>query len=347
MKNEYDFFKIDRANLKEKNIFPFQLYVYNPIHKKYSMFLNGNRPLTQELVTFLDYLLDKGGELAVLKKQRRTFLTAQEFHESEIPSLKSRELHELEKERLMNIKLREIYEDKNGIFAFQSEFEKACETDSFDKIIEFARVEILTFSVTQSHTVSLALSLAKNHLEKDNFLNRIVATSYFFAKTANILDVSALSDIICGAYLSHIGYTQLPLGMLKTHVLSLGEKEKRLFEKHAILGNHLIKKSQIELSDRCKIIILDHHERISGNGYPSMKSGDSIEIMSLIVGIVSHLFEFSTGKITGNKQPIKSTIISMKNKNFTPGLEFDFGENIFNSLVTLINTDKADEKKAA
>jgi response regulator RpfG family c-di-GMP phosphodiesterase len=347
MKTEYDFFAIDRDNLKKKTIFPFQLYVFNPIHKKYSLFLNGNRPLTKELDTFLSYLLDKGGKLAILKKQRRTFLTAQEYHESEIPSLKSRELHELEKERIMNIKLKEIYEEKMGKFAFQSEFELACETDNFEKIIEYARVEILTFSVTQSHTISLALHLCKTHLKNDNFLNRIVATSYLFSKTSNIQDTEALADIICGAYLSHIGYTQLPLKMLKTPLLTLSQKDRKLFEKHTILGNHLIKKSNLELSERCKKIILDHHERVDGGGFPSMKNGDSIEQLSLIVGIISHLFEYSSGKINGNKQPIRSIILSMKNKTFSPGLEFNFGEKVFNSLVTLINTDKIEVKKAA
>lgn len=347
MKTEYNFFMIERDHLKGKTIFPFQLYVFNPLHKKYSMFLNGNRPLTKELNAFLEFLLKSGGKIAVLKKQRRTFLIAQEYHESEIPSLQTRVLHELEKERIINLKFKEMYDEKNGAFAFQSEFEKACVTDNFEKLIEFARVEILTFSVTQSPTISLALHLTKVHLEKDNYLNRIVATSYLFAKTANILDPVALADIICAAYLSHIGYTQLPLTMLKTPTLSLGDKDKKLFEKHTILGNHLIKKGQLEISERCKKIILDHHERVSGGGYPSMKYGESIEILSLIVGSVAHLFEFSSGKINGIKLPIKNIIISMKNKTFGPGLEFDFGEKVFNSLVTLINTDKIVEKKAA
>lgn len=347
MKTEYDFFTIERTNLKDKRTFPFQLYLFNPIHKKYSLFLNGNRPLTKELDAFLDYLLDKGGKLAVLKKQKRTFLNSQDYHESEIPSLKSRELHELEKERIMNIKLKEMYDAKNGAFAFQTEFEKACEADNFEKIIEHARTEIITFSVTQSHTISLAVHLAKLHLKADNFTNRTVATAYLFAKNNNIHDPVALSDVVCGAYLAHVGLTQLPLSLARTPVLSLTDKDKKLFEKHTILGNHLIKKGSLDITDRCKQIILDHHERNAGGGYPLMKYGDSIEMLSLIVGSINYLFEYSSGKINGSKLPIKSIIISMKNKNYSPGMEFDFGEKINSSLVTLINTDKTTVNKAA
>lgn len=349
MHSEYDFFDIEKDNLKGKKTFPFQLFIFNPTHRKYSLFLNGNRPLTKELETFLDFLLDKGGRIAILRKQRRTFLMAQNCAETEIPSLAARELHELEKERIMNIKLKEMYDTKIGAFSFQTEFEKACESDNFERIIEHAKVEIITFSVTQNATISLAIHLAKAHLQSDNYLNRVVATSYLFAKNCNIKDPAALSDIVCGAYLSHIGYTQLPLTLMRTPVLSLTEKDKKLFEKHTILGNHLIKKGQLDISERCKQIILDHHERVNGGGYPSMKSGESIESLSLIVGSIAHLFEFSSGKINGNKMPIKSILLSMKNKNYSPGLEFDFGEKVFNSLVTLINADKIENeiKKAA
>ena len=339
LRNEYDFFLIERDHLKSKKTFPFQLYIFNPVQKSFSMYLNGNRPLTKELEDFLDYLIEKGGKLAILKKQRRTFLSSQEYEESEIPSLQSRELHELEKERIMYIKLKEIYDAKNGAFLFQTEFEKACEVDNFSKIIEFARVEIITFSVTQSHTVSLAIHLAKTYLHQDNYLNRLVASSYLFAKTSNILDPDALSDVICGAYFSHLGYTQLPMSLVRIPSLNLGTKDKKLFEKHTILGNHLIKKSHIELSERCKRIVSDHHERVSGGGFPAMKYAEQIEPLSLIVGMISHLFEYSSGKISGSTQSMRSIILNIKNKNFSPGLESDFGDKMYNSLVTLINTD--------
>lgn len=344
MKTEYDFFIIDKEHLKGKKTFPFQLYIFNPAHKKYSMFLNGNRPLTKEHNDFLDYILERGGKLAILKNQRKTFLVAQDTSASEIPSLKDRELHPLEKERIMNIKLKERYEEKRGGFLFQTEFELACETDNFQPIIENARMEILTFSVTMSPTVSLALHFAKTHLEKDNFINRIVAVSFQIAKNANILDQDALADIVCGAYLAHLGLTQTPLTIARTPYNTLAEKERTLFQKHTILGHHLIKKSQINLSERCKKVILDHHERAGGNGYPSMKYGDQIEILSQIVGAVSHLFEYSSGKITGGKQSMKVAILAMKSKSFLPGLEFDFGEKVFQSIITLINTDKIETK---
>lgn len=345
MKTEYDFFVIDKEHLKGRKTFPFQLYIFNPLQKKYSMFLNGNRPLSKEHVDFLDYILERGGKIAILKNQRRTFLTAQELQNSDIPSLSERELHPLEKERIMNIKLKEMYDEKRGAFSFQTEFELACQSDNFESIIENARMNILTFSVTASPTVSLALHLTKMHLEKDTFINRVVAVSYLLAKNSNILDQESLADIVCGAFLAHLGLSQTPLTMVRTPYNNLSDKDRSLFQKHTILGHHLIKKSLISISERSKKIILEHHERSGGNGYPSMKYGDQIELFSQIVGAVSHIFEYSSGRITGEKKSIKVILHAMKEKSYLPGLEFDFGETVFQSIITLINADKTETKE--
>jgi response regulator RpfG family c-di-GMP phosphodiesterase len=347
MKSEYDYFVIEKENLKNKKIFPFQLFIFNPIQKKYTLILNGNRPITKDMDNFISFLLEKGGKLAVLKNQKKTFLQAQSILEAEIPTLKNIELHELEKEHIMYLKLREMYEEKNGGFAFQNEFEIACQTDSFEKIIERARVEVLTFKVTTNYTTSFAIQLGKLHLVKDNYLNRIVSTCYFLAKTMNIKEEEALADIIVGAYLLHIGLTQITLSTARKAFLNMNESERKNFKKHTILSNHLLRRGSIDLSERCKKIIFDHHERTNGNGYPAEKSGDSIETLALLVGAVTHLFEYSSGKINGSKQPMKSVILAIKNKAFSPGLELDFGDKINESIVNLINTEKIENNKAA
>jgi HD-GYP domain-containing protein (c-di-GMP phosphodiesterase class II) len=120
-----------------------------------------------------------------------------------------------------------------------------------------------------------------------------------------------------------------------------------MLKKHTILGTHLIKRGGLDISERCKKIIMDHHERASGSGYPGEKLSENIDPLALLVGAVAHLFEFSSGSISGNKQSLKSVIINMKNKNFIPGLEFDFGDKIFDIVVNLINIENKEYKKSA
>lgn len=347
MYSEFDFFTINKENLKEKIIFPFQLFIFNPIHKKFSLILNGNRPLTKDVDSLIDFILERGGMLAVLKKQRKTFLNSQAIHESEIPSLKQRELHELEKEQAMYTALKEIYIQKNGAFVFHQSIEKAAASDDFTQIIDYARVEILTFSVCHSPTTSFAIHLAKEYLTTDTLINRIVAISYFSAKNMNLTDQSTLADVVVASFLMHLGHTQISLKSSRVSYLSLTDSEKKTYRKHTILANHLLKRGAIDISERCKKIIFDHHERSSGGGYPGEKINESIDPLALLVGAIAHIFEFSSGKINGNKQSLKSVIINIKNRNFIPGLEFDFGDKMIDIIVNIINTDTKEYKKSA
>lgn len=343
MKAEIDFFLIDKEHLKGQRTFPFQLFVMNPIHKRFTLFLNANRPMSKDLESFLDFLVTKGGFLAVLRKQKKTFLKAQEYEEHEIPTLKKRELHEIEKEQIMYSKLKEIWVEKHGAFSFLTEFEKAAKSDNFDKIIEYARVEILAFSVNRNSTNTFAVELAKEFLIRDHFINRIVATSFFIAKNLNILDEDSLSDIVTGSYLIHLANTQMSLSISRKAQQAYFDSEKKFYQKHPLLAFHLLKRSQLVVSDRVKRIINEHHERNGGRGFPMEKAGDAIEPLALLIGGVAHLFEFSSGKVNGSKQSLRSVIFHIKNRSIMPGLEFDFGDTIYNTITTLIDTEKKEE----
>ncbi len=348
MDKEFDFFFIEIKNLKSRKTFPFQLYIYNPRNHEYSLFLNGNQPLSKEIESLLKELCSTGAQLAVPRKQSRTFLKAQEYSIDDFPALaKTSELHQLEKEQLMYQKLKEIYDDKEGAFIFKSHFEQALDNNDFSNLIHYAKLEILTFGFSTSHTVSLAVFLAKDFLNEDNYLNRIVALSYFLTKNNNIKDVESLSDVVCGAFLSQIGITQLPYSVIEKSFNHLSEVERDLYKKHTLLGSHFIKKSHLQLSDRCKKIIEDHHERISGEGYPAMKAGDSIDTLSSIVGCVYHLFEFSSGKINGNRQTLRSIIVNVKRNNYVSGLDMNFDQSIVSSLTSLIELETIKNKKVA
>ncbi len=343
MKAEIDFFLIDKEHLKGQRTFPFQLFIMNPIHKKFTLFLNANRPMSKELDNFLDYIVSKGGFLAVLRKQKKTFLKALELNEDDVPTLKKRELHDLEKEQIMYSKLKEIWIEKHGVFGFLTEFEKAAKTDNFDRIIEYTRVEILAFSVNRNSTNTFAIELAKKFLIKDNFINRIVATAYYVAKNLNILDEDSLSDIIVGSYLIHLANTQMSLSISRKAQQEYFDAEKKFYQKHPLLAFHLLKRSQINVNERVKRIVNEHHERNGGRGFPMEKAGDAIEPLALLVGAVAHLFEYSTGKVNGSKQSLRSVIFHIKNRSIMPGLEFDFGDTIYNAITTLIDTEKKEE----
>lgn len=341
MAKEREYFHIELEHLKGETLFPFHLYVYNPTSKKYSPYIYANSPLDEEKIEFIKFIIDKKGSLAILSNQRKTFLRNFEYKEEDIPDLSGgKELTEEEKIRETNKKTLQLEDEKRN-FKFNEMFLYCLEKDNFMPLIKRAKREITCFSLRKSHTVSLASYLVEKLMDHDTLENRIVAVSYFFAKTFKIEHESDLSDLICAGFLHHIGLTQMEMSISKTSQKKLEYEEQRQFKKHPGLSHHLIRKSKVDLTDRCQLIITQHHERTDGNGFPSALHESGIDFLSLILGSISFLFEYSGGLINGNTQSIEATIRAMKNKNFTPGLEFGFGDKILVTLDSLVTKDEA------
>lgn len=350
--------EIEHLHLEDKRIFPFHIYVYNPQSETYSPYLYANSPMGNDKYEFIQYIVERGGEIAVDKKQKRTFLHDMSLKEEDIPSLREKELTELEKKRLEKIqkKKHELelkqQSDPEAMGEAQKQYDlkdglAAClKIDNFLPMILAAKEEIELFELTVSHTVSLAAYLAEELLTEDNFTNRIVAFSYFMTKNMDMKDQETLADIVCASFFAHLGYTQLDYSISHTPQLELNKKQKKKHEKHPGYSHHMLVKSGLEVSDRCKNIIFQHHERYGGMGYPNQKRGEFIDILALILGAVSHIFEFSSGRVNGSPLPLELVINRLKNKTFTSGLEFDFGDKIYENLIHLVNIEN-NKKEAA
>lgn len=80
-------------------------------------------------------------------------------------------------------------------------------------------------------------------------------------------------DVVMGALLHDIGKLDIPLSIL-TKTTQLTDEEFDTIKLHTIKGYELIKNEP--LPQIAKDIILCHHEKPNGKGYPYHKSGDEI-----------------------------------------------------------------------
>lgn len=341
--------ELEQLNPQENQTFPFHLYVFNPANDKYSTYLFANSPLTPDKAQFLKMIVEKGGRLAINKNQTKTFLSDRNLKEDDIEDLQEIPEHEFitrRRERLEKLEKKK----EQGQFHFREELERAAVNDDWLPLIREAKEEAMTFSYTISHTVSLASSLAEKLLIKDTYINRIVALSFHLAKSCGMNDSLALGDLICAAFLSHIGHTQMSLLYSQKPQMEMNDKERREYKKHPGLSQHLIRKSGLIISERCNRILYQHHERFDGGGYPEYKQGQFIEPLALVLGASAHIMEYTSGKITGSPVAMKVVVTNMKNKALSPGLEIEFGDTIYESLIYLLDTQKnkeADKNVAA
>lgn len=85
-----------------------------------------------------------------------------------------------------------------------------------------------------------------------------------------------------GALLHDIGKIGISELLLNKHG-KLSEEEKRSFQLHTIIGEHIL--STLEFFRPCLKIIRNHHEWHNGNGYPDGIKGDLIDLSARIVTI--------------------------------------------------------------
>ncbi len=104
---------------------------------------------------------------------------------------------------------------------------------------------------------------------------------------------SKLRTLGIGALLHDIGVVGLPADLLKRR-REFTLDEKLLYEQHPVLGYHAVKDSW-EISPMARGIILSHHERSDGSGYPRRLLRGDIHEFSRIVGLADCFEELAGG----------------------------------------------------
>lgn len=122
----------------------------------------------------------------------------------------------------------------------------------------------------------------KNELTYSHSLN-VCALSVFIALRMK-LSREKVEEIAVGSLLHDIGFTFVGIDYQHFQNVNITEKELREVKKHVIYGYTALEKEKW-LSNTAKNIILSHHERLDGSGYPMHIKGDKISIENKIVAV--------------------------------------------------------------
>lgn len=128
-----------------------------------------------------------------------------------------------------------------------------------------------------------------------------------------------IRDIAVGALLHDLGIIFIPMKNFNTKFEDWTEEQRGEFKKHVIIGYSVVENEKW-LSSAAKDIILSHHERVDGSGYPMRLRGDHMKIGTKIVAVC----DFFDRSIYGNfaeKQKVHNVIDYITSQ---AGMKFDF-----------------------
>lgn len=137
-----------------------------------------------------------------------------------------------------------------------------------------------------------------------------------------------LSAVGIGSLLHDIGKVRIAPDLLgKKDLLSADERKE--IEKHPLYGYEIVRKngSLPELSEK---IILMHHERPNGKGYPYRLSGDFL-VLAKIVGICDCFDSLTSNRIY---QEAKSPLNALK--LMQSDLQDEYDQNILTSFIRML-----------
>ncbi|MCQ9205549.1 MAG: HD domain-containing protein [Omnitrophica bacterium] len=178
-----------------------------------------------------------------------------------------------------------------------------------------------SFHEQQKIMVSYIKSLSR-------FLNQYVPTSYLHTKPmfklikamGKIMKLSEaeIKSLEYASTLHDAGKIQVPSGLLKKDA-PLTDEEYTLMTKHPRKGIELIK--NLEILKPAIPIILHHHERYDGKGYPSKLKKDKIPLGSRILAILDTFDAMYFGRPYRKERPmheIEQELKKQKGKQFDP-----------------------------
>jgi HD-GYP domain-containing protein (c-di-GMP phosphodiesterase class II) len=92
-----------------------------------------------------------------------------------------------------------------------------------------------------------------------------------------------LHELGAGFFLHDIGKTQIAKSIINSPN-KLSQNDLKIMRQHPLLGFKILQNAH-QLTDECKYIVLQHHERADGKGYPFGLSGDQINIYARICSL--------------------------------------------------------------
>lgn len=145
-------------------------------------------------------------------------------------------------------------------------------------------VQTLIVQIIHGHDALLCLSHIRQY--DTNLFAHAVDVGVFALVVGKYqgFDKVRLEQLGIGALLHDLGYLRLPRNLLRKQGV-YSAQERRLMQQHPRLGVAILAQAG-DIHPEVQRIVLEHHERIDGSGYPAGLRSLAISPMSEIVGVV-------------------------------------------------------------
>ncbi|MBU3181062.1 bifunctional diguanylate cyclase/phosphohydrolase [Clostridium psychrophilum] len=232
------------------------------------------------------------------------------------------------------------YKAKNAIELFKSADDALYRAKFFDKNrvesytsildelkvdTEDERIDIITSIKTLISVINAKDKYTYGHVE------RVVIYSRLLADKLELNDKNK-KNLIYGAYMHDIGKINIPKEILNKN-MPLTQDEWEIMKQHSINGAEIIK--HVESLQEIIPLILHHHERYDGTGYPDSLKGENIPYLVRMLTVVDCFDAMTSSRPYNTRKTYKEAIAELRKCR---GTQFD--KDIVDAFVQVIIESK-------
>ena len=197
-----------------------------------------------------------------------------------------------------------------------------------DKFIELLYKENKITSSKLNIIKKFANSIEAKDTYTKSHCDRVTMFSILIGKKME-LSKEELIDLEYASLLHDIGKINIPDDILNKKE-KLTKEEYETIKKHPETGYEIT--NHVKFLRKSARIILEHHERIDGNGYPKGLKGQDIEKLAKIIAVADS-FDAMTSERTYRKRPLPEKV-AIKELINNKGTQFD--EQVVDIFVKLL-----------
>lgn len=169
----------------------------------------------------------------------------------------------------------------------------------------------------------------------------VATQAVIFAMAFGRIDETLIADIALAGLLHDIGMTQVP-----PHIASIPLKEQttddmRIYAKHIRATLDLIDLYTPNASARTRAIILQHHEKFNGSGFPQGLKGFHFDDIAQLIGIADVLDMISSGQWDGQKRTLVETFDTLEKIEKSRTFPEYFNPDVFEILTRWLRDPKS------
>jgi putative nucleotidyltransferase with HDIG domain len=197
---------------------------------------------------------------------------------------------------------------------YQAQLEKLVENNN-------RRLLSTTLKIEKTHDMTvtaLGAALDLKDPETEDHCLRVSRNSVYLGTECGFLNSKELKDLKWGAYLHDIGKIGVPENVLLKRS-ALSEEEMKIVKKHPSMGFNML--ANIDFLSRAAWVVLYHHEKYDGSGYPFGLKGEEIPLTARIFSIIDAMDAITSDRPYRRSLSFDSVVKELKKlagKHFDP-----------------------------